>query len=233
MSVERFTLPVENAPVAAVSAALHRPVRATRPKGRTVLLAPGAGGDLDGDGLVALAEVLADLGCAVVRANLPHREAGRRAPRADRSVPGYLAVLDAARSVVSDRRPWVLGGKSYGARVASMLVAQGRSAAGLLLYGYPLHPPGKPEQLRVEHWPDVHVPALFLQGSRDHFCDLELLRKHVRKLPRRASVHVVEGGDHSLRITRAASPSGQASSEAATIATLRDDLQAWLRTLER
>ena len=233
MSVQRLSLPVPDGPVAAVTAALHQPVRATRPKGRTVLLAPGAGGDLDGDGIVALAELLADLGCTVVRANLPYREAGRRAPRADRSVPGYLAVLAAARDVIRDRRPWVLGGKSYGGRVASMLVAQGEEAAGLLFYGYPLHPPGKPEQLRVEHWPDVYVPTLFLQGARDPFSDLALLRTHVRKLPRRATVRAVEGGDHSLRVTRAASPTGQAASEAVTIAGLREDVRAWLRTLER
>ncbi len=233
MSVQRLSLPVSESPVDAVTAALHPPTRKTRRKGRSVLLAPGAGGDLDGDGLVALAELLADLGCTVVRANLPYREAGRRAPRAETSVPGYLAVLASAREAVGDARPWVLGGKSYGGRVASMLVATGQEAVGLLFYGYPLHPPGKLDRLRVDHWPDVQVPTLFLQGDRDAFCDLELLRTHIRKLPRRATLEVVEGGDHSLRVSRAASPTGQAASEAATIATLRDDLRGWLASLER
>jgi uncharacterized protein len=232
MTVTRLQLAVVDPAVDTVSAALQRPARTSQRTGRSVLLAPGAGGDLDGDGLRALADQLVALGCTVVRANLPYREAGRRAPRADRSVPGCLEVLAAARKVVGDRRPWVLGGKSYGGRVASMVVAGGGVAAGLLMYGYPLHPPGRPEKLRVDHWPDVRVPALFLQGDRDPFCDLELMEHHVLKFPRRATVRVVPGGDHSLQVTRAASPTGEASSPTATIASLREDLASWLASLE-
>lgn len=233
MTVRRLSLAVEHPAVDAVAAAIHRPAGSRRRRRRSVLLAPGAGGDLDGDGITALAETLAAAGCTVVRANLPYREAGRRAPRADRTVPGYRAVLAAAREAVGDRRHWVIGGKSYGGRVASLLAAAGDPVAGLLFYGYPLHPPGKPESLRVDHWPEVHVPALFLQGDRDTFCDLELLETHLLKLPRRATLHVVPGGDHSLRVTRAASPTGTASSEAATIAGLQDVLTRWLDSLER
>lgn len=233
MSVTRLQLTVDDPAADQISAAIHRPSDGRRRSRRSVLLAPGAGGNLDGEGLTALAETLAATGCTVVRANLPYREAGRRAPRADRSVPGYRAVLAAAREAVGDRRAWVLGGKSYGGRVASMLVAAGDPAAGLLFYGYPLHPPGKPESLRVDHWPEVNVPTLFLQGDRDTFCDLELLEHHLFKLPRRATLHVVAGGDHSLRVTRAASPTGTASSEAKMIAGLKGELAAWLDTLER
>jgi uncharacterized protein len=232
VSVERLTLAVDDPAVDHVTAALHPRTRVTRRKGRSVLLAPGAGGDLDGSGLTALAETLAAAGCTVVRANLPYREAGRRAPRADRSVPGYRSVLAAAREAVGDARPWVLGGKSYGGRVASMVVAGGDPAAGLLFYGYPLHPPGKPDRLRVEHWPEVYTPTLFLQGDRDPFCDLHLLKAHMRKLPRRATLRVVEGGDHSLRVPQAASPTGAASSEADTIAGLQGELRHWLGSLE-
>lgn len=228
----RLSLAVDDPVVEQVSAVIHRPTDGRRRSRRSVLLAPGAGGDLDGDGITALAETLAATRCTVVRANLPYREAGRRAPRADRSVPGYRAVLEAAREAVGDPRPWVLGGKSYGGRVASMLVATGQPAAGLLFYGYPLHPPGKPESLRVDHWPEVNVRTLFLQGDRDTFCDLALLEHHLYKLPRRATLHVVAGGDHSLRVTRAASPTGTASSEASTIVGLKGELAAWLSTLE-
>gem|GEM_PF-4546522 len=159
MNIERIVLPVDDPASDQVTAAVHRPTRSTRRKGRSVLLAPGAGGDLDGDGLTALAETLAAVGCTVVRANLPYREAGRRAPRAERSVPGLRSVLAAARESVGDPRPWVLGGKSYGGRVASMVVAAGEPAAGLLFYGYPLHPPGKPDRPRVEHWPPTSPPC--------------------------------------------------------------------------
>lgn len=234
MSIRRLTLAVDDPAVEYVDAAVHRPSRAAGgPAGRSVLLAPGAGGDLDGDGLIALASTLAARGCTVVRANLPYRQAGRRAPRADRSVPGYRAVLAAAQDAVGQRdAAWVVGGKSYGGRVATMAVADGLPAAGVLLYGYPLHPPGKPDRLRVEHWPHLDVPALFLQGDRDPFCDLHLLEEHRHKLPRRATVQVVRGGDHSLRVTRAASPSGTASSEAATLSGLGDELADWLRRLD-
>jgi uncharacterized protein len=216
------------AEVAALTAAFHVPPRRRAPG---VLLVPGAGGDLHSAGLTALAEVLASLGHPVVRANLPHNELGRRAPRADRSVEAFRRLHAAAVAATRVSGAWIVGGRSYGGRVASMALSEGSPAAGLLLYSYPLHPPGRPDQLRVEHWPGIAVPSLFLQGDRDPFCELELLEANVRRLPRRATVHVVAGGDHALRVTRAASPTGQASSEAATVTDLTGVLRAWVATL--
>lgn len=230
VTTEPLQLPVEDEPVEAVSAAVHRP---SRPTGPAVLLTHGAGGDLDGAGLVALADAIAAEGHLVVRANLPFREAGKgRPPRADRSVPGLVQVATAARAAVAPRRPWVLSGKSYGGRVASMAVAEGLDCAGLVFYGYPLHPPGRPDRLRVDHWPLLTVPCLFLQGTRDAFCDLDLLDQNLRKLARRATVHVVEGGDHSLKVTGKASPDGQARSAAATCATLGTTVADWIDDLD-
>jgi len=229
MGVARLQLALDDPAVAAVTAAVHEPSRRRRP---SVLLAPGAGGDLDGAGLTALAEVLADAGHTVVRVNLPHHEVGRRAaPRAERSVGPFRQLLAAAQQQLGDRTRWILGGKSYGGRVASLAVAEGAPAAGLLFYGYPLHPPGKPERLRTDHWPQVGVPCLFLQGTADPFCDLELLDDQLRRLPRRCTVHVVPGGDHSLRVGRAASPTGSAIAEAASVAALRDVLARWVHSL--
>lgn len=225
----RVRLPLDDPAVDAVSAAIHEP---RRRRGPAFLLAPGAGGDLDGNGLTALAAVLADLGHPVVRTNLPHHELGRRtAPRAERSVEPFRQIFAAARRQVPGIAEWVAGGKSYGGRVASLAAADRLDVLGLLFYGYPLHPPGKPEKLRVEHWPRVGVPTLFLQGDRDAFCDLELLEAHVRKLPRRATIHVVPGGDHSLRVTAAASPDGTPSSARDTIAGLREVLSGWISSL--
>lgn len=230
VSVHRVSLRLPDAPVEAVTAAVHQPQRVAGPG---VLLAPGAGGDLDGEGLVALAEVLADLGLPTVRANLPHRELGRRtAPRAEASVAAYRHILAAAGHEVRGVRRWIVGGKSYGGRVASLAVAEGLEAVGLLFYGYPLHPPGRPEKLRVAHWPQIPVPSLFLQGDRDTFCQLELLNQHVRKLPRRATVHVVAGGDHSLKVTAKTSPTGSPASAAATITSLREVIATWVATLD-
>lgn len=180
-----------------VSGVVHRPSRPTRP---AVLLVHGAGGDLDDPGLVGLADGIAAAGHLVVRANLPFRQAGRRAaPRADRSVEGFRTLVRSVRAL-APRTHWVVGGKSYGGRVASMAVAEGLRVAGLLLYSYPLHPPGSPETLRTAHWPDIPVPCMFLQGNRDPFGTVKELEGQLRRLPRRARVRVVQGGDHSLRV---------------------------------
>jgi uncharacterized protein len=227
-AVERLTLPVDDPLAEGVSAAVHRP---ERPRGGGVVLVPGAGGTLDGEGLTALAELLAALGRPTVRANLPYREVGRPPPRAERSVASFGRVVAAAEQALPDvPPPWVLGGGSYGGRVATLAVAEGHPAAGLLCYGYPLHPPGRPDRLRVEHWPRVAVPCLFLQGDRDPFCDLDLLRAHLERLPR-PTLHVVAGGDHILRVSKRASPSGTPSSPAVTIAGLGAVVSSWLRTL--
>jgi uncharacterized protein len=230
---ERFRLPVTDAPVGEVTAALHRP-----PEGASVpvLLTHGAGGDLDAEGLVALAETITELGHPVVRVNLPYREAGQRgAPRAQRDVTYLGELLRGAGDHTELVGPWVVGGKSYGGRVASLLAADPRADAallGLLFYGYPLHPPGRPDHLRVDHWPAIEVPCLFLQGTRDPFCDLSLLEEHASTLPTPPTIHVVEGGDHSLRVSRAASPDGKASRPSCTISGLRDVVDGWLATLE-
>jgi uncharacterized protein len=230
VTIERIDVPLEHATVESVTAAVHTPARRQR---RAVLLTPGAGGDLDGRGLVALAEVLSGLGLLVVRANLPHHEAGRRAaPRADRSVAPFRQIAEGVRQRFPRESRWVLGGKSYGGRVASMAVAEGLRADGLLFYGYPLHPPGKPENLRVSHWPSVPVPCLFLQGERDAFCDLELLEENLTKLPRRATLHVVEGADHSLEVKARGAPDGTRRTAGEVIASLSDVLERWMGSLE-
>ena len=230
MKTERLALPLEGAAVPTVTAVRHGRKRS---KQMRVLLAPGAGGNLDNVGLVALAEVLARLGHPVVRVNLPHHELGRRTPpRADRSVAAYRQLLAAAQELVPGPYPWIAGGKSYGGRVASLAAAEGMDVAGLLFYGYPLHPPGKPDRLRVDHWPHVPVPCLFLHGERDPFGDPEQLEPQLRKLPRRATLQVVRGGDHSLRVSAEASPSGESSSAAATIASLESTLASWIASLE-
>ena len=159
---------------------------------------------------------------------MPFREVGRRTPpRADRAVNSYRAVADAVREL-APRTPWILGGKSYGGRVASMAVAGGLPAAGLVFYGYPLHPPGKPEKLRTDHWPNVKVPCLFLQGDRDTFSDPDLLDEQLRRFPRRARVHVVRGGDHSLKVTGRHAPDGQPRSAAAVTGAMGPLIEGWL-----
>jgi len=187
-----------------------------------VLLTHGAGGNAAGAGLAALAGGLAAAGHLVARFDLPYRQLGRATPPpAERSVPGYAEAVTQATATL-DGRPWAVGGKSYGGRVASLAVAEGLEAAALVFYGYPLHPPGKPEALRVAHWPSITVPCLFLEGTEDPFCDLGLLRANLDRLAGPAALHVVEGGDHSLRIRSAR------RSEGAVLRDLAPIVAEWL-----
>lgn len=184
--------------VDAVTAAIHRPAAPRLPP---TLLVPGAGGDLDSVGLVALAEVVAAAGGICVRANLPYRESGRPLPpRAEASVASLQAVAAAVHDLVDADQDWVVGGRSYGGRVASMAHADGLSVAGLVLVAYPLHPPGRPEAPRVAHWPAITAPCLFLQGGHDPFCKLDVLTAELPQLTVPTTVEVVEGGDHDLRV---------------------------------
>ena len=167
------------------------------PEARAVLiLAHGAGGDLNDVLLKAVAEGLASEGIDVLRFNFPYRESGRRAPGAQRqSETCYRAVADAAR----DGMPLFCGGKSYGGRIASHIAADGFAVDGLVFVSYPLHPPGKPDRLRDEHLCNIEAPMLFVQGTKDPFAQPDLLTRTIASLGR--ATHVpVEGGDHSLRV---------------------------------
>jgi predicted alpha/beta-hydrolase family hydrolase len=140
-----------------------------RSKIKGILLTPGAGSGRDHHTLVAIERALAPL--PVARVDFPYRKAGRRAP--DRQPVLVQSILDDAAtfaaSVPAPPRAIVYGGRSMGGRICSIAVANGLPAAGLVLISYPLHPPGKPEALRVEHFPNIDVPCLFISGDRDSF----------------------------------------------------------------
>jgi predicted alpha/beta-hydrolase family hydrolase len=198
----------------------------------SVLLTHGAGGDLHTPGLKALSAGLARAGHLVVRADLPYLAAGRKTrPAAEKSVDGFIALANDARQRFGPDDSWVFGGRSYGGRVASMAVAVGLRAAGLLFYSYPLHRPGKQSELRVQHWPMVNVPSLFLEGTRDPFCDLELLDKHLSSLGAPATVHVIAGAEHTLKVPAAHAQGGKAQSEEASVEAVVPVVTEWLRSL--
>ncbi|GIG21408.1 alpha/beta hydrolase [Cellulomonas chitinilytica] len=163
-----------------------------------VLLTPGASAGRDHRTLVALEEALAPL--PVRRVDFPNRRAGRRGP--DRPDAAIACVVEEATAfaaelgVGTDRL--VLGGRSFGGRMCSMAVAQGLPAAGLVLLSYPLHPPGRPDQLRVEHLPQVTVPALAVSGLRDPFGTPEELALHLGTIEGPLRLVTVTG-DHSPR----------------------------------
>jgi uncharacterized protein len=139
------------------------------PGAEGLLVWPGAGATRDHRTLVALEDGLAPR--RVARIDHAHRIAGRRSPgKADVDIAGVRdAVTRQAELWGVDPSSLVVGGRSYGGRMASMAVADGLEVAGLVLLSYPLHPPGKPERLRTEHFPAVTVPTLVVSGDRDPF----------------------------------------------------------------
>ena len=188
----------------AVSAVVALPSGFRRP-GRTpaVILAHGAGSDMTSPFMSTIHSGLAREGYIAVKFNFPYTEARRRAPDPRPVLERcYRAVVDAIAADRALTPPWIaIGGKSLGGRIASYVAAGGAAVRGLVFLGYPLHPAGRPDALRADHLPAVPVPMLFVQGTRDTLCDLDRLRPVLARLPR-ATLHTIEGADHSFRVPR-------------------------------
>lgn len=161
-----------------------------------LLLTPGAGGDRDHPTLVAIADAVAPL--PVARVDFPYRAAGRRAP--DRAPVAIAHVRAAAAALAGEAhiraRRLVLGGRSYGGRMCSLAVAEGLEARGLVLLSYPLHPPGRPQQRRTEHFPAIDVPCLFVTGPKDPFGTPAELRRATRRIDAEVTHVVLPSGGH-------------------------------------
>ncbi len=172
------------------------PPRKGRPGG--LLLTPGAGSGREHHTLVAVEEALAPL--PVRRVDFPYRKEGRRPPdRAPKLIASVRAdAADFASSIHINPARLLLGGRSMGGRMCSMAVAEGLPARGLILISYPLHPPKKPERLRIEHLPALAVPCLFISGTRDAFGTPEELVARTAAVPGPVTHHWVEGGRHDL-----------------------------------
>lgn len=166
-----------------------------------LLLFPGAGSDASHRSLTTIERWVAPHPCR--RVDFPYRRAGRKAP--DRA-PVLMAAVRDEIEVVGEDEPLVIGGRSMGGRICSMVAAgvDGRrppaDLRGLVLISYPLHPPGKPDRLRVEHLVDIGVPTLFVSGDRDTFGSPDEIRQWTATMPKRAKVRhlFVEGRGHDL-----------------------------------
>ncbi|HEX9124140.1 MAG TPA: alpha/beta family hydrolase [Actinomycetota bacterium] len=179
----------------AVSTAWIAPLRAVA----TLVMAHGAGVGMDHPFLAGFCRAIGDEGVATLRFNFPYMERGRRAPDPERVLrETWLAAFE--DTVRRAEGPVLAGGKSLGGRIASMCVADGMPAAGILFLGYPLHPPGKPERIRDEHLYRIAVPMLFLEGTADPFARPDVLEPVLQRLGSLAEHHPVEGGDHSFRV---------------------------------
>ncbi len=231
----RFTVPLDGAD--AVTALAYTDRAATRVEA-TLVLGHGAGAGQTSPFMVSFAAGLAARGLDVITFNFLYTEQGRRAPdRGPRLEACYRAVVETARASRPEvaARPLLIGGKSMGGRIASQIaVAPEEDAAetgpaldvvGLVLLGYPLHPPGRPDRTRDAHLPRVGVPMLVVQGSRDTFGTPDELRPVLASLPA-ARLHVVEGGDHSLAIRRKPAPPREE-----IYATVMDEIVRWARTV--
>lgn len=192
------------------------------------VLAHGAGAGMRHPFLETISLRLAERRVATLRYQFPYME--RRSSRPDSPAVAAAtvraAVAEAAR--VAPGLPLIAGGKSFGGRMTSTAEAEQPlpGVRGLVFLGFPLHPPGRPGDQRAEHLARVQIPMLFLQGDRDEFADLKLLRPVVQRLGERATLHLVEGGDHSFKVPKRA---GRTAED--VMADLVDSIDRWAKKL--
>jgi uncharacterized protein len=183
-----------------VSALVEQP-----PDARYMLvLAHGAGAGMHHRSLETLARELGAVGVATLRYQFPYMEHRRRVPDAPSVLTATVAAAVREATVIADGLPVFAGGKSMGGRMTSLAASEGSipGVRGLVFFGFPLHPPNRPGTQRADHLAGVELPMLFLQGTRDQFATLDLLRPVCDALGRRATVHIVEGADHSFHVPR-------------------------------
>ena len=158
-----------------------------------LVLAPGASAGPDQPALVAIDDAVSAIGGTVARVSIGKGSAERAVPKAEEQ----LDLLATESGLPLDRI--FSGGRSFGARVFSMAVAAGKPSAGLVLVSYPLHPPGKSDQLRTAHFPSIKVPCLFVSGTADAFGTPEELKRATKKIKGPVEHVFLERGDHGLR----------------------------------
>ena len=194
-----------------------------------LVLAHGAGADMNHRSMAGIADALAERRIATFRYQFPYSEKGSRAPSPQ---PVLIATVSSAIAMAgdcADGLTLLAGGKSMGGRMTSLAASQQAlpGVAGLVFIGFPLHPAGKPATQRGDHLAKVLQPMLFLQGTRDKLADLDLLRPVCKNLGRRATLHVVDGADHSFHMLKR---SGRSDEE--VLAELAHEVVAWASTLE-
>lgn len=181
---------------------LHRPARKN---GDVLVFTHGAGGNMQSLLLISLAEAFCEKGYTVLRCNLPFRQqrsfGSPRPNEAARDRQGLENAVASVRKLTKSRL--FLGGQSYGGRQATMLCAEKPDlVSGLLLTSYPLHPPGKPTRLRTEHFPKLHLPLLFIEGTSDPFGTIEEMKAALKLIPAKTQMMTVEGVGHDLGFSR-------------------------------
>lgn len=188
----------------------------------------GAGGNKSDRAMLAAANALRARGFGVVRFNFIYKEKGSGRPDPmPKCMNVVAAVVEKTRAELKPKT-LIIGGRSFGGRAASMLAAQGFDADGLLLLAYPLHPEGKPEQLRDAHLPDITMPVLCFNGTRDGLCTPALMEDVLQRVNAPWTMHWLDGADHSFHVLKS---SGR--NDAAVLAEMADAAARWLPTTSR
>lgn len=179
-----------------------------------LVLAHGAGAGQKSAWMMNAAQAFAERGITVATFDFPYMAAGKSVPdKAPVLESSWRDAAEAARKKAKDGRVFI-GGKSMGGRIATHIAAQGVDGiAGVVLLGYPLHPPGQPNKRRDAHLPDIKVPVLFVQGSSDTFGTADEIRGVIKTM-QKPTLHVIEGGDHSFKVRGGAAKVAAAFDEA-------------------
>jgi uncharacterized protein len=182
----------------AVRGFLHSPAVAN---GHALILTHGAGGNCNAPLLVALAETFSEHGYTILRCDLPYRQDKSYGPpfpgNAERDRAGLRNAVTVMKKNVNGKV--FLGGHSYGGRQSTILCAdEPELVSGLLLLSYPLHPPRKPEQLRIQHLPNLRTPSLFVHGTRDPFGGIDEMKEALQLIPAKKELIEVQGAGHDL-----------------------------------
>jgi len=204
MTLKRITVAVTDKESVSVVLSIPDPFT----MGTAVIVAHGAGNNMDHPLLVSFCEHLMEAGCLAVRFNFPYMERGRKAPdRQEMLEQTWQKVFEFVKTGAGfELRKIFTSGKSMGGRVVSQMLASGRlKSDGMIFLGYPLHPAGHKDKLRDEHLPLIKVPMLFFAGTRDPLCDLDLLKSVLTRLKSPVRLNVIEGGDHSFDVLKSSS----------------------------
>jgi len=208
-----------------VSALLQRPENARQ----LLVLAHGAGAGMTHPFMESLTAELDSRGVATFRYQFPYMEKRRRIPDPPAVLTSTVRAAVLAASQVAPGLPLFAGGKSMGGRMTSQAAAERplEGVRGLVFFGFPLHPPNRPGTARAKHLADVTVPMLFLQGTRDAFADLKLLRPICRKLSPQATLHVIQDADHSFHVPKR---TGKTDSE--VLRELVETVSSWAEEMQ-
>ncbi len=208
--------------------ALLYPAAGSSSRRAAIILAHGAGAPQRHPFMVGFARALSERGVDALTFNFLYTEHGRKVPdRMPQLVACFRAVIDVARSeVASARERLFIGGKSMGGRASTHVAAEDHALSlnGIVLLGYPLHPPGRPDQTRDAHLPGVRRPMLFVQGTRDTFGTPSELKPILSNLAPLPTLHTVDGGDHSFKIAGR----DQKARQATVYSEIQDTIVEWI-----